>query len=272
VGIIRDSFVIFKNWAEAINALPEEYQLETYKALVAYGTTGEIPKGLSPVANAMLISFSAGMENSILRYNASVENGKKGGRPPKNKTNENQVEPSIENDNPSKPSENLEKPNKTQENLTEPTHNLNDNVNVIKLVKENNINNNKNAYACYARTQECERVPEKSESERRPYLKKYENFFEWCFSDKYRNAGLEIIDAMIEARAQADTEQGLVFNQNRLYADVIDKCFSKIGDVEFQKIAQQLAQKEDIQNRPAYTLGCLLAGCKCKFAEVECER
>ena len=37
MGIIRDSFVIFKNWAEAINALPEENQLETYKALVSYG-------------------------------------------------------------------------------------------------------------------------------------------------------------------------------------------------------------------------------------------
>ena len=30
MGIIRDSFVVFKNWADAINAMPEEYQLETY--------------------------------------------------------------------------------------------------------------------------------------------------------------------------------------------------------------------------------------------------
>ena len=33
----RESFVIYKNWAEAINLLPEEFQIETYKALVEYG-------------------------------------------------------------------------------------------------------------------------------------------------------------------------------------------------------------------------------------------
>ena len=120
MGIIRDSFIMFKNWSEAINALPEEYQLETYKAVVFYGLNGQIPENLSPVANAMLISFSKGMENSIARYNASVENGKKGGRPVKNETQEN-----LE-----KPSNNLEKPNITQPNLDEPNPNLNVNVNV----------------------------------------------------------------------------------------------------------------------------------------------
>ena len=137
MGIIRDSFVIFKNWADAINALPDEFQLETYKALVKFGTTGEIPEGLSQVANAMLVSFSVGMEKNITRYTASVENGKKGGRPKKEKPTEETEQPSCEN-------ENLEKPSKTQENQTEPTQNLyvHDNVNVSKLVKENkNINN-----------------------------------------------------------------------------------------------------------------------------------
>ena len=85
MGIIRDSFIIFKNWAEAINALPEENQLETYKALIEYGLHGQMPQDISPVSKAMLISFSVGMENSIAKYNASVENGKLGGRPPKDK-------------------------------------------------------------------------------------------------------------------------------------------------------------------------------------------
>lgn len=134
MGIIRDSFVMFKNWTDAINALPEEYQLETYKAVVAYGINGEIPQNLSPIANAMLISFSKGMENSIARYNASVENGKKGGRPPKN---ENLAE---EN----KTQENLEKPNLTQENQEQPSNNLNVNDNVNVVVNGNvNVNENK---------------------------------------------------------------------------------------------------------------------------------
>ena len=117
MGIIRDSFVMFKNWAEAIEALPEEYQLETYKAVVSYGLNGEIPQNLSAVSKAMLISFSKGMENSILRYNASVENGKKGGRPKKENLD-------ITEDNQTITQENLEKPSKTQENLDEPNHNL----------------------------------------------------------------------------------------------------------------------------------------------------
>ena len=42
--IIRDSFVMFKNWFEAIDALPEEFQLEAYKSLSKYGLTGVMPE------------------------------------------------------------------------------------------------------------------------------------------------------------------------------------------------------------------------------------
>lgn len=112
MGIIRDSFIMFRNWAEAIEALPQKYQLECYKGLMKYGTTGEMPENISPISKALLVSFSVTMENSICRYVASVENGKKGGRPPKNK--------------------NLEKPSETQQNLEEPNPNLyvNDNDNI----------------------------------------------------------------------------------------------------------------------------------------------
>lgn len=138
MGIIRDSFVMFKNWSDAIEALPEEFQLETYKALSKYGLTGEMPENMSPVVRAILISFSKGMENNIARYNASVENGKKGGRPRKE-------QPSEENEQPGCENENLEKPRKTQENLNQPNHNLNVNVNVNDSVNVNeNVNENKN--------------------------------------------------------------------------------------------------------------------------------
>lgn len=142
MGIIRESFVIFKNWAEAINALPEENQLETYKALIEYGLHGQIPQDISPVSKAMLISFSVGMENSICRYSASVENGKLGGRPPKDK-------------NQNKPNENLEEPNQTQENLKEPTRNLNVNVNdnVNVNVNDNIYNNTNNKLSITKKTE-----------------------------------------------------------------------------------------------------------------------
>lgn len=140
MGIIRDSFIIFKNWADAIDALPQRYQLECYKGLMHYGTTGEMPAKLSPVSKALLVSFSVGMENSIGRYMASVENGKKGGRPPKNKNLENLEKPRITQDNLTKPSNNLEKPRITQQNLDEPNPNLN--VNVNDNVNDNNKKEN----------------------------------------------------------------------------------------------------------------------------------
>ena len=77
----RESFVIYKNWVDAINRLPEECQLEIYKALMEYGLTGKMPNNVSTICSAMLVSFSVSLENSINRYLASIENGKKGGAP-----------------------------------------------------------------------------------------------------------------------------------------------------------------------------------------------
>ena len=77
----RESFVIYKNWVDAINRLPEECQLEIYKALMEYGLTGKMPDNVSTICSAMLVSFSVSLENSINRYLASIENGKKGGAP-----------------------------------------------------------------------------------------------------------------------------------------------------------------------------------------------
>lgn len=141
MGIIRDSFVIFKNWAEAINTLPDEYQLETYKALVEYGTTGTIPEDISAITHAMLISFSVGMENSICRYATSVENGRKGGAPKGNKNAQKKVE------NEDKNKDNLKQPKTTQNNLKQPKtskNNLNVNVNVNDNVNRDNIENRNN--------------------------------------------------------------------------------------------------------------------------------
>lgn len=131
VGIIRDSFVIFKNWAEAIETLPEEYQLETYKALVRYGVNGVIPEDISPVAKAMLVSFSRDMENNIAKYTASVENGKKGGNPNFKKGQSNPYY-AQKTDNQSITEDN---PKITEDNLDEP----NDNLYVNVYVNDNDI-------------------------------------------------------------------------------------------------------------------------------------
>lgn len=254
MGLIRDSFIIFKNWADAINALPEEFQLETYKALVEYGTTGKVPTNISSVANAMLISFSVGMENSICRYNASVENGKKGGRPPKNKQEIEETQENLD-----KQKENLEKPRETQENLDEPIHNLNVNdnvnVNVNKLVNNKKINIFKNYNSAWV----CERVRVRTEKEREPYVSYYSEFFEWCFNDRFKEAAYEIIDTMIEAKEQAMTEEGLKFNHKiYTFSQFVEKL-AKIDCDKFRSIITQIVFNETIENRPVYILGCLIA-------------
>ena len=256
MGIIRDSFVMFKNWSEAIEALPEEYQLECYKAVSKYGLTGEIPEGISPVTKAILISFSKGMENNIARYHASVENGKKGGRPKK--------EPSTE-------SENLEKPSKTQENLDEPTHNLNVNVNVNE---DDNVNDfqlvNKlkkiNCFENYDITCACERVPEKTEKERHPYLHYYKEFFDYHTGDTvWRQLGLEIIDTMVEAKEQSETEEGLKFNQKTYRLPEICQMYAKVDCDHFRSIITQLKFNEEIKNKPSYIFGCIVRASCDKF-------
>ena len=258
MGMIRDSFVVLKTWGEAIKALPEEYRLECYESLFQYGLTGEMPEDISAIAKALLISFSRGMENNIARYHASVENGKKGGRPKKEQPSEENEEPSCEN-------ENLEKPRKTQENLNQPNHNLNvnDNVNVNEDVNVNDVklvNKIKkiNCFESYDITHTCARVPEKSQEERHPYLSYYKEFFDWQFGDTiWRQLGLEIVDTMVEAKQQAQTEEGLKFNQKRYFLYDICQMFAKVDCDHFRSIITQLRFNEEIRNRPTYILGCL---------------
>jgi hypothetical protein len=124
---MKDSFVFYSSFHEAIDKLPDDVQLEMYRAICKYSLYGEIPE-LSPIANAMFILIRPNIDNAQSRYAARVENGKKGGRPPKTPN----------------PTETQQKPNK---NLTEtkpqPKENLyvnvdvNDDVNVDVDVNEN---------------------------------------------------------------------------------------------------------------------------------------
>lgn len=256
MGIIRDSFIIFKNWADAINALPEEYQLEAYKSLVAYGTSGQMPDDISQVTKALLISFSVGMENSICRYNASVNNGKLGGRPPKKKEE-------LETQG------NLEKPSITQDNLDEPTHNLNVNVNDnenTELVNKNYINKFKDEY-----NSACMRVRERTRDERNIYLKYYEEFFKYAQAEPWRSLAFEVIDTMIEASEQG-LNGGLKFNQHLFTEKELGYLFAKIDDEHLRSIVTQLKLNQEINNRPYYIFGCIYKASQDTNRNIESER
>ena len=266
MGIIRDSFIVFKNFVDAINALPEEYQLETYKALMTYGLNGDIPENLSPVVNAMLISFSKGMETSVARYVASVENGKKGGRPPKAEKveeTENLTEPSQDLQEPSETQENLEKP---RYNLDKPSHNLNDNVNVTvndsKLV--NKIKNNK--FNKYNIT--CVRVRERVMEEREPYLKLWRQFFYDGLQEPWLSLGYEVVDTVIEVVEQANYDN-FKFNHRTLEAKDIFDIIRKVDCESLRKIVTQLKFNTEIKNRPFYIFGCLYMASQNKNPDID---
>lgn len=131
----KDSFVFYRSFYESIKKLDKEVQLEIYNAICNYSLNDEVID-LSPVADAIFTLIKPNIDNATKRYNASVENGKKGGRPKKN-------------ENLKKPNENLKKPNNNlNKTKDEPNENLNvyvyedvyvdDNVNVD--VDKENIN------------------------------------------------------------------------------------------------------------------------------------
>ena len=70
---------------------------------------------LSPIAKALLTAMIPTIDNANKRYVASVENGKKGGRPKKNKEVVQEIKENLE-----KPKQNLNKPSR---NLKEPNPN-----------------------------------------------------------------------------------------------------------------------------------------------------
>lgn len=114
----KDGFIFYKSFYDSINALDESMQLEVYQALAEYGLTGEMRDDLSSITKALLTAMIPTIDNANKRYVASVENGKKGGRPKKAKEVVQEIKENLE-----EPSHNLEKP---KQNLNKPSNNLNE--------------------------------------------------------------------------------------------------------------------------------------------------
>ena len=129
----KDSFVFYKSFYDAIKKIPDEYQLELYNAILSYSLEGLEPSDLSPIAEAMFILIKPNIDSSQKRYETSVENGKRGGRPKQ----ETQDKP---NQNPKetqrKPKDNL------QETQDKPNQNLNEDEDVNENIDNNEDDNN----------------------------------------------------------------------------------------------------------------------------------
>ena len=113
---MKDSFVFYRSFYESIKNLDKDIQIEIYNAICEYSLNDEYLQ-LSPIASAIFTLIKPNIDNATKRYNASVENGKKGGRPKKNK--------------------NLEKPNNNLDiTKQEPSNNLDVYVDVYEDVDE----------------------------------------------------------------------------------------------------------------------------------------
>lgn len=105
---MRDSFIFYRSFYEAIKDLPRDIQGEIYTAIMEYSLYGKETDNLKPVARSIFTLIKPQIDMNNKRF----DNGCKGGRPLKKETKE-------------KPSNNQketkEKPNKN--------YNVNDNNN-----------------------------------------------------------------------------------------------------------------------------------------------
>ncbi len=80
---MRDSILIYRSHVESISMLNDtELELQIYKAIFSYCLDNVEPK-LTGVGGAIFTSIKVNLDNAMKRYDTSVENGKKGGRPKK---------------------------------------------------------------------------------------------------------------------------------------------------------------------------------------------
>ena len=94
----KESFVFYRSFYEAIKNLGEKDQLGLYNAICEYSLEGKLTSELEGVIRAMFTLIKPNIDSTNAKYKASVENGKKGGRPKKNSDNKkdkrNQQKPS----------------------------------------------------------------------------------------------------------------------------------------------------------------------------------
>ena len=292
----RESFVIFKNWVEAIEALPEENRYETFKALADYGLSGEMPENVSQITRALLCSFSAGVERNLERYQSRVENGKKGGRPKKIKKDCNKdknLEETCDNlkteqnlEKPRKTEQNLEKPNKTEQNLEKPNkteQNLTvtdtdtitdtvtdtDTVSVSETVTVNDtvidkqtVRQSINNKIYLSRLRGCE----DKEKMKELFTENFKDFFPTRgYSEQNKRLFYEVIDVLITALLRA-RKGNFRFQMETIDEEKLLYYISLLDGESIFRVVWQLLCNDTIVKRPPYILGACFNLAKEKLA------
>jgi len=257
---MRASFIFYSSYYDAISELPPEEQGLIYKAIIDYGIAQIEPTNLTPAGKMCFKLIKPTIDAALSRYDASVENGKKGGRP-RNNPPETQKEPSQNlEETQTKPTQNLE------QSQVKPSQNLNKDMDIdvdldIDIKQDKDINfelvNKKNKFNNERQEDNSGRVRERTQKERQPYLDFYKDHFNWCFSDELMAVSYEIVDTMIEAREQAIVN-GLKFNHRTIGGKEFTSIIANINADQFRSIVAQLRWNNEIINRPYYILGCIM--------------
>lgn len=135
--MIRDSFVFYKSFADAISEIPREYQLRAYEVIISYALTGDLPDESEPWAvRAIFQVCKANIDANNKRY----VDGHKGGRPKKPVVSESKTS-GFENENQwfqnSKPNDNDNVTDNDNVNANDTdTDTDNDNANDIKTLSD----------------------------------------------------------------------------------------------------------------------------------------
>jgi uncharacterized protein YdaU (DUF1376 family) len=86
-----NSVIILRSYWESIKDLPDDKQLLFLKSIIEYGMNNIEPE-FTGIEKSFWIQIKATIDNSMKRYNTSIENGKKGGAPKGNNNAKKQPE------------------------------------------------------------------------------------------------------------------------------------------------------------------------------------
>lgn len=89
----RDSFIFYRSFYESVKEIPKEEQLQTYQLIIEYALNG-VEIDAKGIPKAIFALVKPQIDANTKRY----ENGKKGGRKPKQNQNETKSKPNV-NDN-----------------------------------------------------------------------------------------------------------------------------------------------------------------------------
>lgn len=218
---MRDSFIFYRSFYEAMKELPKENQAEAFAAICEFSLNGKEPK-LTGISKTVFILMRPNLEANNRRY----ENGAK----PKRKQTRSKPEAKGKQDE-SKPEGNKDKDaNEDKDNYKD--NDLNDDVHVMTLeqVQDYFLNDHiiqqmvctENKFDLAELVQAMKEfwntrslMPEATE---KPYNDTQRHFLNWCRQNKARIKGLPkngqknkletLNDAVAEAKRQIDLEYG----------------------------------------------------------------